>query len=74
MDTTRRGFMGSAAAFAAVGATAGDAGAKGKHVLVSYTWSIDNIGDMGIHTGLLTLFRDAGGSGDNAQYLQGGHP
>ena len=58
MDTTRRGFMGSAAAFAAVGATAGDAGAKGKHVLVSYTWSIDNIGDMGIHTGLLTLFRE----------------
>ena len=29
-----------------------------KHLLVSYTWSISNIGDMGIHTGLLTLFRE----------------
>ena len=29
-----------------------------KHLLVSYTWSIANIGDMGIHSGLLTLFRE----------------
>ena len=29
-----------------------------KHLLVSYTWSIANIGDMGIHTVLLTLFRE----------------
>ena len=29
-----------------------------RHVLVSYTWSNRNIGDIGIHMGLLTLLRD----------------
>ncbi len=59
MDITRRNFTSLAAAAAAVG-VAGRASAAGKrkHVLVSYTWSINNIGDMGIHTGLLTLFKD----------------
>ena len=28
-----------------------------KHLLVTYTWSINNIGDMGIQAGLMTLLR-----------------
>ena len=56
MNLTRKHFMGLAAAAGAVRPAL--AAGKGKHVLVSYTWSINNIGDMGIHTGLLTLFKD----------------
>ena len=83
MDITRRNFTSLAAAAAAVG-VAGRASAAGKrkHVLVSYTWSINNIGDMGIHTGLLTLFKDkmpevpvtmlniSGENSDNFRYYQ----
>ena len=56
MNMTRKHFMGLAAATGAIKPAL--ASGKGKHVLVSYTWSINNIGDMGIHTGLLTLFKD----------------
>lgn len=29
-----------------------------KHLLVTYAWSINNIGDMGIQAGLMTLLRE----------------